>query len=157
MPFALRSFSVPPTRHRPRSIIESPMFIRRLQTWSPALLVTPVRRLMPHSAITFARGLALVHHCGIIEASTTRRLSIPKTFALTVGLRYPRYRDVISVPGHRMLVQKACRLPLTTSTQPLTRPCCCNESIDAPRRQFIVAAIPPSTANRNGLPAHADH
>ena len=60
--FPLRLFSAPPSRHRPPSIFGSAMFIRRFMTRSETPFPAPVRRLMPHSAVTFARGLAPVHH-----------------------------------------------------------------------------------------------
>lgn len=44
------------------------MFVPRFITWSPIPLVAPVRLCMPH----LARGLALVHHFGIVEASMIR-------------------------------------------------------------------------------------
>src|SRR5262245_37144025 len=52
---------------------------------------------------------------------------------------------------------RRCRSRLTTATQCSTWLCCCNEQISVQRREIIGGAISLSTANLNGLAAHADH
>jgi hypothetical protein len=55
----LRLFSASRSRHRlPPRPAASHVFSRRFMTWSP---VPPVRRFIPRSAATFARGQALAH------------------------------------------------------------------------------------------------
>ncbi|HEY2534833.1 MAG TPA: tetratricopeptide repeat protein [Xanthobacteraceae bacterium] len=84
------------------------------------------------------------------------------------GARYPTFAeawcnlgDLLDDQGRSEAATeccaKACKSRLTTSTQCSTWRWCSSEKINTPRRQIIGAVISLSTANRNGLHAHAVH
>jgi hypothetical protein len=88
------------------------MVVRKYMTWSPTTAVPTVRPLMPHFAVTFARGLALVHHqiagnaCSKRSPDERSDIREPRTSLRSCGLLVTRWLLVSA--KERRKVAMAC-------------------------------------------------